>query len=491
MNITTQLYEAAEKLLCYVQETAATAEHIKRLAEAVAAYESLPVVDEREGFERWVRSTGAKIDLAWTDTPVSTYLKVETRGMLAAWKARAALSPTVSTDEPFAFAQIELHDGQPYVVFEVGPDELGNVYPVGTKFYADRAPAVVKQNVTTGADVCFSPDRQRLLKSALTQAGIGFDGTIEGCIPEFVEELCAFVLRGRDAAQATDKDCLTVAGDEDDCPLLRLLDSFQTAYSEEFFAPLTDDERAAHAGTGIIDRASAGMGRHLAKFMAQAAAEIRRLRATPPQPVSNSYTLPVGAARPLALRVRFPWAPEWHYVATDKAGAELDAVVQFHAAAGNVAEPLYAAPPADAPRVEALPPSLMPDRPEPEIAARANQYGVPFDGYTGAQMIRYGRACADAQLRLSIAAIPARSPTQSDLDAARIDRSLAEWDAKFGRSNCANPVATADARDAEVELARSALRRRGIECTHYSLSDAKEFRDAASARAMGAKDGQS
>jgi len=56
--------------------------------------------------------------------------------------------------------------------------------------------------------------------------------------------------------------------------LADLLESFSRAYPEEIFPPLTEDERKA-LPRGIIDRCSGAMGRHFAKFAAQAAAALR------------------------------------------------------------------------------------------------------------------------------------------------------------------------------------------------------------------------
>lgn len=53
------------------------------------------------------------------------------------------------------------------------------------------------------------------------------------------------------------------------------LRSIANAYPEDIFGPVTDDERREHAS--LITRNSAAMGRHLGKFLAQAADEIERL----------------------------------------------------------------------------------------------------------------------------------------------------------------------------------------------------------------------
>jgi hypothetical protein len=66
--------------------------------------------------------------------------------------------------------------------------------------------------------------------------------------------------------------------------VMKLL-GFCSAYPEDIFPPLTKAERAG-LPSGVIDRASAAMGRHLAKFAKEAAdaleaqhKEIERLRA--------------------------------------------------------------------------------------------------------------------------------------------------------------------------------------------------------------------
>lgn len=61
--------------------------------------------------------------------------------------------------------------------------------------------------------------------------------------------------------------------------LINTLRGFGRAYPEEIFSPLNRDEMAAviNAYPGFIDRNSAEMGRHCAKFMAKAADEIERL----------------------------------------------------------------------------------------------------------------------------------------------------------------------------------------------------------------------
>lgn len=64
--------------------------------------------------------------------------------------------------------------------------------------------------------------------------------------------------------------------------LINILRSFGKAYPEDAFAPLRKEEIAEVAKTypGFIDRSSAAMGRHCAKFMVEAANEIERLAAT-------------------------------------------------------------------------------------------------------------------------------------------------------------------------------------------------------------------
>lgn len=57
------------------------------------------------------------------------------------------------------------------------------------------------------------------------------------------------------------------------------LRGFTKAYPEDIFTPLTEAERKQMGS--LLDRASAGMGRHMAKFMAQAADMIERLAAPP------------------------------------------------------------------------------------------------------------------------------------------------------------------------------------------------------------------
>lgn len=54
------------------------------------------------------------------------------------------------------------------------------------------------------------------------------------------------------------------------------LRSIAGAYSESVFPPLTDELRAEYASTGIIDRASASMGRHLARYLTEAADAIEQ-----------------------------------------------------------------------------------------------------------------------------------------------------------------------------------------------------------------------
>lgn len=162
------------------------------------------------------------------------------------------------------------------------------------------------------------------------------------------ESMLAALQAAEDAREATTEESSGVAPefpapDDDEPELLRTLDSFGEAYGEDMFPPLTRAERDELAGRGIIDRISAGMGRHLAKFIAQAAAEIRRLRASPHR----------SGGAPVAVRVRYPWSPDWHYaaMAIAKTPAELATILRIHADAGNVAELLYAAPvsdPADA-----------------------------------------------------------------------------------------------------------------------------------------------
>lgn len=56
--------------------------------------------------------------------------------------------------------------------------------------------------------------------------------------------------------------------------LIRTLRSFSEAYPEEVFTPLTDEDRKLHGI--LITRASAGMGRHCAKFMREAADALER-----------------------------------------------------------------------------------------------------------------------------------------------------------------------------------------------------------------------
>lgn len=60
--------------------------------------------------------------------------------------------------------------------------------------------------------------------------------------------------------------------------LINTLPSFAKAYPEDVFAPLSKAEIAevVKAYPGVIDRISAAMGRHCAKFMAEAANEIER-----------------------------------------------------------------------------------------------------------------------------------------------------------------------------------------------------------------------
>lgn len=60
-----------------------------------------------------------------------------------------------------------------------------------------------------------------------------------------------------------------------DFELVDTLRSFGQAYPEDMFGPVTDAERKEHGS--LITRTSAGMGRHCAKFMAQAADMIERL----------------------------------------------------------------------------------------------------------------------------------------------------------------------------------------------------------------------
>jgi hypothetical protein len=55
-----------------------------------------------------------------------------------------------------------------------------------------------------------------------------------------------------------------------------VLRGFEQAYPEDIFLPLTDKEIEEHSQ--LIAKASAQMGRHMAKFTTQAADEIARLR---------------------------------------------------------------------------------------------------------------------------------------------------------------------------------------------------------------------
>lgn len=57
--------------------------------------------------------------------------------------------------------------------------------------------------------------------------------------------------------------------------LVERLRPYSTAYPEDIFIPLTDEDLLEHGM--LITRASAGMGRHCAKFMAEAAARIEEL----------------------------------------------------------------------------------------------------------------------------------------------------------------------------------------------------------------------
>lgn len=57
--------------------------------------------------------------------------------------------------------------------------------------------------------------------------------------------------------------------------VMKLL-GFSSAYPEEMFPPLTKAE-IAELPSGILDRASAAMGRHVAKFAKEAATELERL----------------------------------------------------------------------------------------------------------------------------------------------------------------------------------------------------------------------
>lgn len=59
--------------------------------------------------------------------------------------------------------------------------------------------------------------------------------------------------------------------------LVARLRGIATAYPEDIFGPVTDAEIKEHAS--LITRNSAAMGRHMGKFLLQAADEIERLRA--------------------------------------------------------------------------------------------------------------------------------------------------------------------------------------------------------------------
>lgn len=60
---------------------------------------------------------------------------------------------------------------------------------------------------------------------------------------------------------------------------VRKLRDFEQAYSTEFFAPLTEAEKDEMGGF-LLSRVSAEMGRHLAKFLTQAAAALEQAHST-------------------------------------------------------------------------------------------------------------------------------------------------------------------------------------------------------------------
>lgn len=79
------------------------------------------------------------------------------------------------------------------------------------------------------------------------------------------------------AANAAPTEQAVPVLDADDGQLIEVLRGLERAYPESIFTPLTEAE-IKQMGP-LLDRASAGMGRHLAKFMGRAANAIERLSA--------------------------------------------------------------------------------------------------------------------------------------------------------------------------------------------------------------------
>ena len=75
-----------------------------------------------------------------------------------------------------------------------------------------------------------------------------------------------------------DSEAVSVAQDGLHDDFIHKLRGFTLAYPVEMFGPVTDAERKEHSG--LVSRASGAMGRHLAKFFAQAADVIEQQQAT-------------------------------------------------------------------------------------------------------------------------------------------------------------------------------------------------------------------
>lgn len=57
--------------------------------------------------------------------------------------------------------------------------------------------------------------------------------------------------------------------------MVRVLRRWSEAYPEDIFPPVTQEDRDNHPG--VVTRAAAQMGRHMAKFMSEAADCIEKL----------------------------------------------------------------------------------------------------------------------------------------------------------------------------------------------------------------------
>lgn len=230
------------------------------------------------------------------------------------------------------------------------PDRWNGQDPVETQaLYAAPQPSVVKQNLTTelpprAGDVwqrpCGHAELQLVVHALRAGEPIRDE---EGEFTDALEDLLKSLDVRRTAAPQppeTDKDCLTVGCKCQGCG---------SRYRGDLLVPDEVWERikpvGKSAGGGLL--CANCIMRRITDGDIWAAARAHDVDATPKR-VSNSYTVPGEHPKAVALRVRFPWSPEWHYAQTQKSNAQMALVVQFHADAGNVAEPLYAAPPADA-----------------------------------------------------------------------------------------------------------------------------------------------